>query len=441
MRSAVLNIKTTELAHPYNSSLLTATQAAASVKPLTGVRVLELGQLIAGPFCGTILGYFGAQVIKVEPPKLGDPLRVWRHLDSDGQSPWFRSIGRNKKSVCIDLRTEKGRSLVKKLAEESDVLIENFKPGTMEKWGLGPDELYKTNPDLIYTRISGYGQTGPYSKRPGYASVCEGMGGFRYVNGHPNQPPVRPNISLGDSLAGLHAALGVVMGLLARQRIGDTGASKTGQVVDVAIYESVLGMMEGVIPEFDRFSEIRPPSGTTVTGIVPTNTYPCADGKHVIIGGNGDSIYKRLMKAAGREDLATSEYETNKERVIHQKKIDDAIASWTSTLTTDQVLEKLEEVSVPAGKIYDAHDLVTDEHVQARGMIEEVTVGSEQDGRGWQVKIPAITPKLDTTPGSTEWAGPDLGEHTDQILSELLGLSPDEIQQLENEGITGSKMK
>ncbi|CAO3672458.1 unnamed protein product [Umbelopsis ramanniana] len=418
-----------------------ATTPSPNIKPLTGIRVLELGQLIAGPFCGTILGYFGAQVVKVEPPKLGDPLRVWRHLDSDGQSPWFRSLGRNKKSVCIDLRTEKGRSLVKKLAEESDVLIENFKPGTMEKWGLGPDDLYKTNPNLIYTRISGYGQTGPYSKRAGYASVCEGMGGFRYVNGHPNQPPVRPNISLGDSLAGLHAALGVVMGLLARQRIGETGASKTGQVVDVAIYESVLGMMEGVIPEFDRFNEIRPPSGTTVTGIVPTNTYPCADGKHVIIGGNGDSIYKRLMKAAGREDLATAEYETNKERVIHQKKIDEAIASWTSTLTTDQVLEKLEAASVPAGKIYDARDLVNDEHVQARGMIEEVTVGSEQDGRGWQVKIPAITPKLDTTPGSTEWAGPDLGQHTNQILSEVLGLSPDEIQQLEQEGITGSKQK
>ncbi|KAI9285564.1 CAIB/BAIF family protein [Umbelopsis sp. AD052] len=418
-----------------------ATTPSPNIKPLTGIRVLELGQLIAGPFCGTILGYFGAQVVKVEPPKLGDPLRVWRHLDSDGQSPWFRSLGRNKKSVCIDLRTEKGRSLVKKLAEESDVLIENFKPGTMEKWGLGPDDLYKTNPKLIYTRISGYGQTGPYSKRAGYASVCEGMGGFRYVNGHPNQPPVRPNISLGDSLAGLHAALGVVMGLLARQRIGETGGSKTGQVVDVAIYESVLGMMEGVIPEFDRFNEIRPPSGTTVTGIVPTNTYPCADGKHVIIGGNGDSIYKRLMKAAGREDLATAEYETNKERVIHQKKIDDAIASWTSTLTTDQVLEKLEAASVPAGKIYDASDLVNDEHIQARGMIEEVTVGSEQDGRGWQVKIPAITPKLDTTPGSTEWAGPDLGQHTHQILSEVLGLSNDEIQQLENEGVTGSKKK
>ncbi|KAJ2956643.1 hypothetical protein NQZ79_g7542 [Umbelopsis isabellina] len=390
--------------------LATQPKAADLVKPLSGIRVLELGQ------------------IKIEPPKIGDPLRVWRHLDSDGQSPWFRSLGRNKKSVCIDLRTEKGRSLVKELAQQSDVLIENFKPGTMEKWGLGPDELYKTNPDLIFTRISGYGQSGPYSKRAGYASVCEGMGGFRYVNGHPGQPPVRPNISLGDSLAGLHAALGVVMGLLARQRIGDSGAKKTGQVVDVAIYESVLGMMEGIIPEFDRFNEIRPPSGTTVTGIVPTNTYPCADGKHVIIGGNGDSIYKRLMKAAGREDLATSEYETNKERVIHQKVIDEAI-----------VLEKLEKVSVPAGKIYDARDIINDEHIQARGMIEEVTVGSKEDGRGWQVKVPAVTPKLDTTPGSTEWAGPDLGQHTKQVLTEMLGLSDEEIKNLESEGITASK--
>lgn len=426
-------------AHIFQRHFATQPKAADLVKPLSGIRVLELGQLIAGPYCGTILGYFGAQVIKIEPPKVGDPLRVWRHLDSDGQSPWFRSLGRNKKSVCIDLRTEKGRSLVKELAQQSDVLIENFKPGTMEKWGLGPDELYKTNPDLIFTRISGYGQSGPYSKRAGYASVCEGMGGFRYVNGHPGQPPVRPNISLGDSLAGLHAALGVVMGLLARQRIGDTGASKTGQVVDVAIYESVLGMMEGVIPEFDRFNEIRPPSGTTVTGIVPTNTYPCADGKHVIIGGNGDSIYKRLMKAAGREDLATSEYETNKERVVHQKVIDEAIGNWTSTLTTDQVLEKLEKASVPAGKIYDASDIINDEHIQARGMIEEVTVGSKEDGRGWQVKIPAVTPKLDTTPGSTEWAGPDLGQHTKQVLTEMLGLSEEEIKDLESEGITASK--
>ncbi|KAM3580585.1 hypothetical protein VKS41_007246 [Umbelopsis sp. WA50703] len=417
----------------------TQPKAADLVKPLSGIRVLELGQLIAGPYCGTILGYFGAQVVKIEPPKVGDPLRVWRHLDSDGQSPWFRSLGRNKKSVCIDLRTEKGRSLVKELAQQSDVLIENFKPGTMEKWGLGPDELYKTNPDLIFTRISGYGQTGPYSKKPGYASVCEGVGGFRYVNGHPGQPPVRPNISLGDSLAGLHAALGVVMGLLARQRIGGTGASRTGQVVDVAIYESVLGMMEGIIPEFDRFNEIRPPSGTTVTGIVPTNTYPCADGKHVIIGGNGDSIYKRLMKAAGREDLATSEYETNKDRVVHQKVIDEAIGNWTSTLTTDQVLEALEKVSVPAGKIYDACDIINDEHIQARGMIEEVTVGSKEDGRGWQVKVPAMTPKLDTTPGSTEWAGPDLGQHTHQVLSEMLGLSDEQIKNLESEGITASK--
>lgn len=220
-------------------------------KPLAGIRVLELGQLIAGPFCGSILGYYGAEVIKIEPPHIGDPLRIWRHLDSDGTSPWFRSMARNKKSVCIDLKTESGRALVKRLAEQSDVLIENFKPGTMEKWGLGPDDL--DNKKLIYTRISGYGQTGPYSKRPGYASVCEGMGGFRFVNGHPGQPPVRPNMSLGDSLAGLHAALGVLLGLVAKNKLP---AEKSGQVVDVAIYESMLNMMESVVPEYDRFNEV-----------------------------------------------------------------------------------------------------------------------------------------------------------------------------------------
>ncbi|KAG1451105.1 hypothetical protein G6F56_008170 [Rhizopus delemar] len=255
----------------------------ATIKPLEGIRVLELGQ------------------IKIEPPKTGDPLRKWRGLDHDGQSPWFRSMARNKKSVCIDLRSEEGRKLVKQLALKSDVLIENFKPGTMEKWGLGPENIYPENPKLVYTRISGYGQTGPYSKKPGFASVCEGMGGFRFINGHPGQPPVRPNLSLGDSLAGMHAALGTLLGLIARNKLSHQ--SRTGQVVDVAIYESMFNMMEGIVPEYDRFQEIRQPSGTTLTGIVPTNTYPCQDGKHVIIGGNGDSIYVRLMNAIGRPDL------------------------------------------------------------------------------------------------------------------------------------------
>ncbi|KAI8886011.1 CAIB/BAIF family protein [Backusella circina FSU 941] len=408
-------------------------------KPLEGIRVLELGQLIAGPFCGSILGYYGAEVIKIEPPKIGDPLRIWRNLDSDGQSPWFRSMARNKKSVCIDLRTEEGRSLVKQLAEQSDVLVENFKPGTMEKWGLGPDDLYPANPKLIYTRISGYGQTGPYSKRGGYASVCEGMGGFRFVNGHPGQPPVRPNMSLGDSLAGLHAALGVLLGLIAKNKLAGGSGGKTGQVVDVAIYESVLNMMESVVPEYDRFNQIRQPSGTTLTGIVPTNTYPCKDGKHVIIGGNGDSIYVRLMKAIGREDLTGEKYKVNSDRVREQETIDGAITAWTLEHTTDEVLETLEKVSVPSGKIYDAKDIIEDEHINARGMIENITVGSEEDGRGWNLKVPGMSPVLDTTPGSTEWAGPDLGQHTNEILKDLLKMTDSDINALGEQGVVKLK--
>ncbi|KAI8990197.1 CAIB/BAIF family [Pilobolus umbonatus] len=409
------------------------------IKPLEGIRVLELGQLVAGPFCGSILGYYGAEVIKIEPPNIGDPLRIWRHLDSDGQSPWFRSMGRNKKSVAVDLRSDKGRSIVKELAEHSDVLIENFKPGTMEKWGLGPDDLYPSNPKLIYTRISGYGQTGPYSKRPGYASVCEGMGGFRFVNGHPNQPPVRPNISLGDSLAGIHAVMGVLLSLIAKDKLGQVQAKRTGQVVDIAIYESVMNMMESVIPEYDRFNEIRQPSGTTVTGIVPTNTYPCKDGKHVIIGGNGDSIYVRLMNAIGRSDLTGDKYKVNADRVKEQETIDSAIAQWTSQHTTDEILTVLEKASVPTGKIYDAKDMVEDEHINARGMIENIQVGSEEDGRGWNLKIPAMSPVLATTPGSTQWAGPDLGEHTNEVLEDILGMSSVQLKELEDQGIIKSK--
>ncbi|CAO3618542.1 unnamed protein product [Mucor fragilis] len=423
-----VGIKASGISKRFNATKVT--------KPLEGIRVLELGQLIAGPFCGSILGYYGAEVIKIEPPKIGDPLRIWRNLDSDGQSPWFRSMARNKKSVCIDLKTEEGRKLVKRLAEESDVLIENFKPGTMEKWGLGPEDIYPANPKLIYTRISGYGQTGPYSKRPGYASVCEGMGGFRFINGHPGQPPVRPNMSLGDSLAGLHATLGVLLSLVAKNKLSQNQAERTGQVVDVAIYESMLNMMESVVPEYDRFNQIRQPSGTTLTGIVPTNTYPCKDGKHVIIGGNGDSIYVRLMNAIGRSDLTGERYKVNSDRVKEQAAIDGAISAWTSERTTDEVLDVLEKVSVPAGKIYDAKDIVEDEHINARGMIEHITVGTKEDGRGWDLKVPGMSPVLNTTPGSTEWAGPDLGAHTTEVLKDILGLSSKEIEELKENGIT-----
>ena len=277
-----------------------AASTTIPARPLDGVRVLELGQLIAGPLAGCILAYFGAEVIKIEPPEKGDPLRVWRILEQ-GTSLWWRSLGRNKKCITLNLYTEKGRHIARQLVDRVDILVENFRPGTLEKWGLGPEELKQTNPGLIYARISGYGQTGHYASRPGFASVCEGIGGFRYINGFPGAPPVRPNLSLGDTLAGLHAVLGILLAYIQRRKPGQG----VGQVVDVAIYEAVFNMLEAVVPEYDGAGVVREPSGSTLTGIVPTNTYRCRDGKYVIIGGNGDSIFQRLMRTAGRPEMAT----------------------------------------------------------------------------------------------------------------------------------------
>ncbi|HNE01786.1 MAG TPA: CaiB/BaiF CoA-transferase family protein, partial [Plasticicumulans sp.] len=318
--------------------------------PLAGLRVLELGQLIAGPFTGTLLAYFGAEVIKIEPPE-GDPIRQWRVV-RDGTSLWWHSIGRNKKSVRIDLKTGEGRALVGQLAARCDVLVENFRPGTLEKWGLGPEVLKAANPGLVIARISGYGQDGPYAGKAGYASVCEGFGGLRYVNGMPGEPPVRPNLSIGDTLAALHAVIGILMALHQRGRSG------SGQVVDVALFEAVYNLLESVVPEFDGAGVVREPSGTTVTGIVPTNTYRCADGRWAIIGGNGDSIYKRLMRAAGRADLADDpRLANNPGRVQHEAEIDAAIAAWTATLPLAEVVSSLETAGVPAGPIYSVRDM------------------------------------------------------------------------------------
>ena len=392
---------------------------------LAGIKVLELGQLMVGPFAGTLLAYFGADVIKIEPPGTGDAVRGWRAVEGD-TSLWWYSLARNKRSVTVNLRSDEGRDLVRRLAAKVDVLIENFRPGTMEKWGLGPDELRTGNPGLIYARVSGYGQDGPYSSWPGYASVCEGVGGFRYVNGFPGQPPVRPNLSLGDSLTGLHTAFGILLSLFHRDR----DEAGRGQIVDVAIYEAVYNMMEAVVPEYDRLGMIREPSGTTITGVVPTNTYPCRDGKYVIIGGNGDSIFRRLMKAAGRRDMAEDpELQSNAGRVTHQERVDGAIAAWTRTLDAAEVLSILEEVRVPAGLIYSVADMVEDPHFQARGLFEEVDAG------GRPLKIPAIIPKLSDTPGGTQWAGPAVGEHTREVLGQLLGLSDDDVQSLSGRGI------
>ena len=398
-------------------------------KPLEGVRVLEMGQLMAGPFAGTILAYYGAEVIKIEPPVTGDPVRTWRGVDEDGTSMWWRSLGRNKKCITVDLRLEEGRTLARELAWKSDVIVENFKPGTMEKWKLGPEDIKAKNQDVIYCRVSGYGQTGPYSHKPGYASVCEGVGGLRYVNGFPDRPPCRPNLSLGDSLAGMHAALGIVMALYNRSgRQGREGGG-TGQEIDVAIYESVFNMMEAVVPEFDRLGMVREREGSKLTGIVPTNTYRCRDGLYVIIGGNGDSIFKRLMIAAGREDMAGNpEYATNADRVRNEPAVDGAISDWTATLTAAEVVAALEAAQVPVGSIYTVKDMVNDPHYNARGMFEEVEVG------GRPLKIPAMSPRLSGTPGGTEWPGPAVGSHNAEVLKAVLGKTDAEIEALKANG-------
>lgn len=394
--------------------------------PLAGVKVVELGQLLAGPFAGTLLAYFGAEVIKVEPPG-GDPIRGWRTLDDTGTSFWWRSLGRNKRSVTLDLKSDAGRELAARLIDDSDVLIENFRPGTLENWGLGPERFKESNPGLIYTRISGYGQDGPYADKPGYASVCEGIGGLRYVNGFPGERPVRPNLSLGDTVAGLHAALGIALALLERH------SSQQGQVVDVALFESVFNLLEAVIPEFDGAGEIRQPTGSTVTGIVPTNTYRCADGKYVIIGGNGDSIFKRLMTTAERPDLAEDpRLAKNPGRVENEAEIDGAIEAWCATLPSPEVLEKLEANRVPCGPIYSAADMMADPHFQARGLFQQVEIN------GAPLKIPAIMPRLGGTPGGTRWPGGDAGGDTESVARGELGLSEEEFQRLKAQGVFGA---
>ncbi|GAB1260106.1 CaiB/BaiF CoA transferase family protein [Aurantivibrio plasticivorans] len=399
----------------------------SNAKPLNGIRVLEVGQLLAGPFAGCILGYFGAEVIKIEPPVTGDPIRNWRILE-EGTSLWWRSLARNKKSVSIDLRKDEGRELVKELIKTSDVVIENFRPGVMEKWGLGPDDAKLINDKLIYARISGYGQTGPYSTKPGFASVCEAISGFRYVTGFPDEAPVRSNLSIGDTIAGIHAALGVVMALFAQK----AGNANSGQVVDVALYESMFNLLEAVIPEYSGAGVVRQPSGTTVTGIVPTNTYKCRDGKYIVIGGNGDSIFKRLMETAGRDDMANDpRLENNAGRVKHEPEIDEALAHWCSSVNADEAISLLESNRVPVGPIYNVADMMADKHFQERGLFEQVEIN------GKPLSVPAIMPKLSETPGATEWPGGEIGSHNDEVLGELLSLSGEQLADLKTKGIVG----
>lgn len=398
--------------------------------PLEGVRVLEMGQLLAGPFAAVMLAWFGAEVIKIEPPGLGDPLRKWRKMYKD-TALWWYILGRNKKCVTLNLRDPRGQEIARQLAAKADVVLENFKPGTLEKWGMSYEELKQLNPKLILARVSGYGQTGPNAHLPGYANVAEGYGGMRYVTGYPGMAPARPNLSLGDTLAGLHAALGIMMALYHRDAKGDAKGSGEGQVIDVAIYEAVFNMMESLIPEYDKLGEIRERQGARLSGIVPTNTYPTKDGKYIIIGGSGDAIFKRFMLAIGRADLAQDpRLAQNNGRVQHEALIDEAIETWTTAHSFDEIITKLDEASVPTGPIYTAAEILQDEHFKARGMFEDADIGE-----GETVKLPTMIPKMSATPGGTKWIGPPLGAHNQEIYGDWLGFSEEKLQQLQNDGV------
>ena len=379
-----------------------------------------MGQVIAGPFCGAYLAGFGADVIKIEKPKTGDPLRIWRKLHK-GTSLWWLSMGRNKKSITLDLTNPKGQEIAKKLAAKVDILVENFKPGTMEKWGMSFEDLRVENKGLIMVRVSGWGQTGPYASRPGYANVAEGIGGIRYTSGYPDRPPVRTGTSIGDTLAGLHAALGALTAVYHRDVNGGCG-----QVVDVAIYESVFNMMESTLAEYDKFGHIRERQGAKLEGIVPTSTYPTGDEKFIIIGGNGDSIFRRLMKKIGRTDLAENpKMQDNAGRVEHEAEIDQAITDWTLTKTFDEAYREMLEAEVPTGPVYSIADIVKDEQYLAREIFETVEIEPNDT-----VKIPAVLPKLTETPGGTDWIGAKLGAHNEEIYRGFLEMSQDEYEDL-----------
>ncbi|SPK71873.1 putative caiB/baiF CoA-transferase family protein [Cupriavidus taiwanensis] len=375
---------------------------------LEGIRVLELGQLIAGPFAAKTLADFGAHIIKVEPPGQGDPLRKWRMLH-EGTSVWWEAQSRNKESVCIDLRQPEGQALVRKLAAEADVLIENFRPGTMEKWGLGWDVLHADNPRLIMLRVSGYGQTGPKKDEPGFAAVAEAMAGLRHLTGEPGRAPVRAGLSLGDTIAGLHGAMGVLLALYQRDARGGEG-----QVIDVALYESLFNLSESLLPEYSAFGAVRQPAGGALPGIAPSNAYPCASGEYVLVAANGDAIFKRMMLAIGRADLADDPaLERNDGRVARVDEIDAAIADWTRTQTVESALAALRDAQVPSGRIYTVKDIAEDPHYRARGVIESVTSAG-----GLTVEVPGVVPKLSASPGAIHDRAPALGEHTDSVLKQ-----------------------
>jgi len=407
----------------------------ANAGPLSGIRVIELGQLIAGPFAAKTLADFGAEVIKIEPPAKkgfpkesgGDPLRQWRMI-KDGTSLWWQVQSRNKKSIALDLKQPQAQEIVRRLAESADVLIENFRPGAMEGWGLGPEVLSQVNPRLIMLRISGYGQTGPYKDKPGFGVVAEAMGGLRHLSAEPGRVPVRVGVSIGDTLASLHGVIGVLIALQERAKSG------LGQIIDVALYEAVFNCMESLLPEYAAFGAIREPAGSELPGIAPSNAYKCLDGSYALIAGNGDSIFKRLMQTINRPDLALDPaLAQNEGRVKESKKIDQAIQEWTLGLSCEQVLAALDSAGVPAGRIYTVKDIAHDPHYKSREMILEQTLES-----GERLLVPGVIPKLSRTPGAIRSAAPTLGQHTLSVLKEI-GLSAEQIKALSDKGILSNK--
>ena len=399
--------------------------AKISTGPLSDLVVIEMGSLIAGPFCGQILGDFGAEVIKVEDPKVGDPMRQWGRSLPQGLSPWWPVIGRNKKSVGLDLRTPQGQTIARSLIAGADIVIENFRPGAMETWGLGYDVLSKDNPGLIMARISGFGQTGPYSQRAGYGLIGEAMGGLRHVTGEPDRPPARAGISIGDSLAAMHAVMGITMALHHRSNTGK------GQVIDAALYESVLAVMENLITEFDITGYVRERSGSVLPGIAPSNAYPCAGGDMILIGGNGDNVYARLTEAMGRPDLKIDpKFVDHASRGVNQAELDGIIAVWTSGYLLEDLLILLQGQGVPASRVFRAPDMLEDPQFQAREAI--VSVDHPVFGA---IRMQNAFPKLSATPGRVRWPGPKLGEHTDEVLTDRAGCDTAQLAALRADGI------
>ncbi|WP_310542469.1 CaiB/BaiF CoA-transferase family protein [Phenylobacterium sp.] len=397
----------------------------ASEGPLKDLVVIEMGTLIAGPFAGQILGDFGAGVIKIEDPKVGDPMRQWGRSLPQGLSPWWPVIGRNKQSVGLDLRTPEGRAIAGDLIAKADVLIENFRPGTMEKWGMGYEALSAINPRLIMARVSGFGQTGPYASRAGYGLIGEAMGGLRHVTGEPDRPPARAGISIGDSLTAMHAVMGITMALHHRANTG------RGQMLDVALYESVLAVMENLVTEYDLTGYVRERSGSILPGIAPSNVYPCAQGEMILIGGNGDTVFARLAQTMGRPDLAKDpKFVDHASRGVNQGELDDIIADWTKDFALPDLLALLEADGIPSGRIFRAPDMLENEQFQARDTIVE----TDHPVFG-KIKMQNAFPKMSETPGKVRWPGPALGQHTDEVLTGFAGLTAGRVAELRAKGI------